>query len=256
MTDGFPEPARGKRLNLRPGLIGTAVALLVSASVSIWGWIHIPENARIPTHWDSSGTADGFSGKTPVLIELPLGMIALSGLFIGLTFIVPREETTSKALAYTASWLGTLLLLVGIHTAVIINAAGGEIPVARVVVTGVGVLYLLFGAYMPKTRETPAVDVPGRRAGQDTRAMDISGRRAGQGTQARHIPSRTEQEERVSRRAHRLGGRLFAVLGLFLLTFGFVLPVPVLTVTLLVGTVAISVTLLLHSWWSFDARRS
>ncbi|MFC0862805.1 DUF1648 domain-containing protein [Sphaerimonospora cavernae] len=228
-TDESTESTDSKRRYLRRGLIGTAVALLASAGVSIWGWIHIPEDARIPTHWNGSGTADGFSGKAGALVELPLVMLAVSALFAALPFLIPRQEMAAGARFMTAVWMGLLLLFTGGHSAIIINATGGEIPVVRVAFAGVGILYLLLGNYLPKIRGGSATGTGGRQAAQDLQ---------------------------ITPRAQRMAGRMFAGLGLIMLAFGFVLPVPALTAILVVGTVATGLTVTFHSWWSLDPRQN
>ncbi|WP_055477981.1 DUF1648 domain-containing protein [Sphaerimonospora mesophila] len=234
MTDESTESAGsaastdGKRLDVRPGLIGTAIALLASAGMSVWGWIHIPDDARIPTHWGASGEADGFSDKLPALIQAPLIMLAFSALFTLLPRLVSRERMGS-ARVYIVAWIGALLLISALHAVTILNAAGGQLPAVRVAMAGVGVLYLLLGNYLPKSRGGSAA------GGGDRWAA---------------------QERKISRRTQRLGGRLLAGLGLFLVIFGFVLPIPALTVIMLVGTVAIGLTLALYSWWSFDPRQN
>ncbi|GAA0824253.1 SdpI family protein [Streptosporangium amethystogenes subsp. fukuiense] len=218
-----------RTVNPRPGLIGSAVALLVSAGVSIWGWIQIPDDALLPVHWGPSGEADRFAGKIEALGLLPLIMLGLCVMFVVLPRLLPRRRhMASSAHTYTAAWIGSLALLTGIHTVSIVNATGGELPVVRFVIAGVGALFLVLGNYLPKTRSNWAVGV--------------------------RTPW-TMQSERSWRLTHRLAGRLFAGLGVVLLVIAFLLPLPALFPVVLVGAAVASLVPLTYSWWVWRAEQ-
>jgi len=219
-----------RTVNPRPGLIGSAVALIVSAGVSIWGWTQIPDGARLPVHWGPSGEADRFGGKLEALGVLPLIMLGLCVLFVLLPRLLPRRRhLASSAHTYTASWLGVLALLTGIHAVSVVNATGGEIPVVRIITAGVGALFLVLGNYLPKTRSNWAVGV--------------------------RTPW-TMQSERSWRLTHRLAGRLFAVLGVVLLVVAFPLPLTALFPVVLAGVAVASLVPLVYSWWIWRAERT
>jgi len=219
-----------RSVNPRPGLIGSAVALLVSAGVSIWGWIRIPDDALLPVHWGPSGEADRFGGKTEALLMLPLIMLGLCVLFVVLPRVLPRRRhLASSASTYTTAWIGSLVLMGGIHTVSVVNATGGEIPVTRIITAGVGALFLILGNYLPKTRSNWAVGV--------------------------RTPW-TMESEHSWRCTHRLAGRLFAGLGLLLLVVAFLVPVPALFPIVLAGIVVVSIVPPLYSWWIWQAEEN
>ncbi|MER6177250.1 SdpI family protein [Streptosporangium sp. NPDC001681] len=218
-----------RTVNPRPGLIGSAVALLVSAGVSIWGWIQIPDDALLPVHWGPSGEADRFAGKAEALSLPPLIMLGLCVLFVVLPRLFPRRRNMAdSAHAYTAAWIGSLALIAGVHTVSTVNATGGELPVVRFGIAGVGALFLVLGNYLPKTRGNWAVGV--------------------------RTPW-TMESERSWRRTHRLTGRLFAGFGLLLLIVAFLLPVPALFPIVLAGVVVTGLVPLVYSWWIWRAEQ-
>ncbi|GAA3150895.1 hypothetical protein GCM10010466_47510 [Planomonospora alba] len=211
------------RIDLRPGLIGSAVALLVSAGLSAWGWSTIPDGARIPMHWNAAGEVDRYGTKAEALLTPPLIMIGICVLMAVLPLVLPRRKgLAGSARAYTAAWLGVLVLITGLHAAGIVNAAGGGIPTPRVVLAGVGLLLVVLGNYLPKTRANWAVGV--------------------------RTPW-TLQSERSWRRTHRLAGWLFAGFGLVLLAFAFLLPLPAVAPVVVGGAVACGVVPAAYSWW-------
>ncbi len=216
-----------RRLSLRPGLIGSAAALVVSAGISVWGWLEIPDGARLPMHYGAAGEVDRYGGKVEALLSMPAVIVGLCVLFCVLPFVLPRRENLAgSALAYNGAWIGVLALLTGIHAVTVINATGGDIPVPRVAMAGVGVLLLVLGNYLPKTRGNWAVGV--------------------------RTPWTMDSEESW-RRTHRLAGRLFAVVGLVLAVAAFVVPLPALVPIALVGPLAACLIPAIYSWWTWRA---
>ncbi|MDH2424042.1 SdpI family protein [Sphaerisporangium sp. TRM90804] len=225
-------PADDTRLDLRPGLAGSAVALLVAAGCSVWGWFAIPGDARLPMHWNASGEADRYVSKTQALLELPLIMLGLCVFMAVLPRVLPRRRhMASSARTYTAAWIGVLVLMTGLHAVSVVNGAGGQIPVSRVTVAGVGLLLVVLGNYLPKTRSNWAVGV--------------------------RTPW-TLQSEHSWKRANRMAGWLFVAHGLVVLAVAFLLPLPAVFLVLVVGVVVASVLPVAYSWWAWrsDPRTS
>ncbi|WP_433351782.1 SdpI family protein [Microtetraspora malaysiensis] len=211
------------RLDPRPGLIATAATLLLTGGISLWGWQNLPDDVRVPMHWGASGEVDRFGGKTESLITLPLIALGL-GLFLAIApRLAPRRQNTARSRhVYLAAWIGVLVLMTVTHAATIINAAGGNLPVVRIIMALIGALFLALGNYLPKSRSNWIAGV--------------------------RTPW-TLDSDLAWRRANRLGGILFAVLGLVLLLAAFVLPVPALTAITLAGTAIAAIVPIAYSWW-------
>lgn len=217
------EETTDRTIDLRPGLVATAVILIPVIGLSIWGWLQLPDDVQLPVHWGTSGEADRYGGKLEALGLLPAVMLGVSVLLAVLPRVLPRRENlASSSRAYLASWIGALLFMGGVHAVSVVNAVGGDIPVVRVVIAGVGALFLLLGNYLPKTRGNWAVGV--------------------------RTPW-TLENEHAWRRTHRLSGRLFAGVGVVLLVGAFVLPVAALFPVVLAGIVLVGVVPTAYSWW-------
>lgn len=212
-----------RTIDPRPGLIATAAVLLPVIGLSVWAWLRLPADVQLPVHWGPSGEADRYGSKLEALALLPAIMLGVSVLFAVLPRLLPRRENlASSARAYLAAWIGALLLMGGIHTVSVLNAVGGDLPMARIVFAGVGLLFLVLGNYLPKTRANWAVGV--------------------------RTPW-TLEDERTWRRTHRLAGRLFAGVGLVLLAGAFTLPMAALFPVMIAGVAVVSVVPPVYSWW-------
>ncbi|GLX00610.1 SdpI family protein [Microtetraspora sp. NBRC 16547] len=226
--DAVPEdPVNETRLNTRPGLIATAAALLLTGGISLWGWQNLPNDARIPMHWGISGEADRFGGKTEALLTLPLIILGIGALLAFSPRLAPRQQNTARSRhVYFAAWIGMLVLLTVLHAVSIINAAGGDLPMTRIIVALLGALFLVLGNYLPKSRSNWLAGV--------------------------RTPW-TLDSDLAWRRANRLAGFLFAGLGLVLLVTAFILPIPALFAVLLAGVVICSIGPTAYSWWTWRA---
>src|SRR5437868_12163198 len=73
----------------RTGLICTAVAALVAAGISLWGWLRLPGGTGLSVLGDTLGRADNFGSKAAALILMPLLILALGVMFSVLARLLP-----------------------------------------------------------------------------------------------------------------------------------------------------------------------
>ena len=138
---------------IRTGLFWSALLLTVMFSAATYAWIELPPDARIPVHWNAQGEVDGYGGKFEALLMMPIVAIALVVLMAFLPTIDPRKQNLEKSrTAYLAAWIGTMVLLTGVHLLTVHAALGGTEPVAKYVFVLVGVLLAVIGNYLAKTR--------------------------------------------------------------------------------------------------------
>ncbi len=149
---------------IRTGLIWSAIAVILSGAAALYTWNALPASGDIPVHWGINGQPDQFAPKSDVWTYLTIlpGAILLTGLILAVApAFDPRKaniETGRKA--YLATWIGVMMLLtlvqVGICVAML--QAGGEVGVpngfVRFAIAGCGVLMIVIGNYMPKTRSS------------------------------------------------------------------------------------------------------
>ena len=112
----------------------------------------LPSDARLPTHWNAAGEADGFAAAATALL-LPIGLaLGLAVLFVVIARLDPLQQrmARSRALLDTA-WAALLGLTAVIEVVIAAPAFGWHLPAALPLVA-VGVLLVVIGNALPKSR--------------------------------------------------------------------------------------------------------
>jgi uncharacterized membrane protein len=140
-----------KRLPLYVSFLAITAMVLISA----WGWMIIPAGARIAVHWGVNGAPNGFASKERALLILPVVAVALTALFALIPSIEPRRANllASRKL-YLAGWYGSLFILVGAHSVVVLTAAGWHVDIRRWGSAIVALLMIVLGNFLGKSRST------------------------------------------------------------------------------------------------------
>ncbi len=137
-----------QRSVIRPWVPLGIVAAAFALSLALYG--KLPE--RFATHWDASGTANGWSSRWSGAFLVPWIMLAVATLLLVLPRIDPRRANYEKfAGAYALivnSVLGVQLVL---HAAILAVALGRHVPIATVAVVSIGVLLIVTGSVLPLT---------------------------------------------------------------------------------------------------------
>lgn len=141
------------RWNSRPawGLYVVAMALMLGIAAYAWG--KLPEDARIATHWNIRGEADGFSSKTAGLLILP-GIGAVLTPFLILVFrLDPRQQHIAQSGVFLNVVVGSMMaLFCALQAAVVLTALGVAVPMGQVVISLVGGMLLAMGAFMGRVK--------------------------------------------------------------------------------------------------------
>ena len=190
---------------IRTGLIVSAVAVTLMSGIAIWASGQLPAE-NIPVHWNASGVADRFADRQEALFLLWLlpGITVLSAfVFAVLPQVEPMRDNLFKSRkAYTAVWVSTMILLTGIHAGMIhlmVIGSGADMQsneFVRWVMAGTGLLFVVLGNFLPKTRQNWFLGI--------------------------RTPW-TLSSEFTWEKTHRLAGRLFMVVGLICLVSAFAL---------------------------------
>jgi uncharacterized membrane protein len=174
-------------MNLRPLLVvgGATVAVMLAASAVAWA--QIPEGTAIPIHWNLAGEADGYAPKEVGLLMTPAIAVGLLGLFTVLPAIEPRRRNLARSgPAYVTTTAAAIVFTGAVHLAVVWTALGNSIDIPRLIGVGSGLLFLVIGNMIGKTRSNWFLGV--------------------------RTPW-TLSSEHSWAKTHRLAGRLFAGLG-------------------------------------------
>lgn len=147
-------------METRSPLIVSGCLIAGMLAISAWAWPDLPETARIATHFDIRGHANGYMGKTAALFFAP-GMAGLITLVMALLphFISQKENLAQSATAYVTGWLGVLVILFIAHCGVILLARGYKFDIAGTSVLVASMLFVMLGNVLGKTRPNSVVGV-------------------------------------------------------------------------------------------------
>lgn len=133
--------------------IAAMLAVTSMAAASVIAGSVLPETMRLPIHWDLFGQPDRFAGKWVALL-MPAGITAMvSLLFYFLPAIEPRKEGLARSQGlYLWGWLALLLMGGVIELALLSTAFGWGIRTLHLIAGGVGVVLMLIGNQLGKSR--------------------------------------------------------------------------------------------------------
>lgn len=162
--------------------------LLIVAALVLGAVVYPQLPERVASHWNYRGEVDGYSSRCWGAFGIPL---LTAGIYLGMLLVPlidPRRQNYEKfAGAYRAIKAVLVIFMTGIQLVVVLNALGFQVPVEKVVVTGVSLLILIIGNYMGQFRHNYFVGIK--------------------------TPWTLASEE-VWRKTHRLGGRLWVAAGI------------------------------------------
>lgn len=196
--------------------VGIASALLVGIMIAVALIVgsSVPADLQLPVHWGLNGEADGFEDKWPALL-MPAGIVAgVSLLFFFLPALEPRREGLERSQGlYLWGWVALLLMGAVIQLVTVSVALGWDLPVGQLIVSTAGVMLVLIGNQLGKSRSMYLVGI--------------------------RTPWTLASEE-VWIKTHRLGGKLMVGGGIVMVAAAM-LPLPSgLLATVLIGVILVA----------------
>lgn len=175
-----------------PGLVALAAAL----AFGIWALPGLPE--QVASHWGLSGEPDGWSSKQTLVYLLPLFGVGLALLLTVLPRVDPRRASYEMhGGTYWTIANAALIVLSGVHAAIIGYNLGWPVRIDQVTAIGVGGLFILIGNLMTRMRPNWFIGI--------------------------RTPW-TLSSDTVWRKTHRVGGYAFVIAGVLIVAMGFVRP--------------------------------
>ncbi|GAB5504744.1 SdpI family protein [Pyruvatibacter sp.] len=215
-------------MKVRSLLLANLVIVAAMAGFAVWAAGIAPEGMELPTHWNAAGEVDQTMAPLPALL-MPAGI----SLFVALVFAVTpmleplQHKLEGSAPLLRAVWIGTMALVVAIQ-GIIAAPLFGYSPGAGAILVLVGLLFVLMGNMLPKSR-------PGFFVGIRT-PWTI-----------------TDADNWIA--THRLGGKLFMLAGAVLVLAGlFDVPAELRMVATLGGIVVAALIPVAYSWWFWRTR--
>lgn len=193
-------------------IISTLICLLpIILSLAIYD--KLPD--QMPIHWDIEGNPDNYGSKAFAVIGLPFMMAGLNLLtHFGLNSD-PKKANSSVVLKLIGK-LTIPFLSVTLVPVTIFAGLGYDIPIERIVPAFVGLLFIIIGNYLPKSKQNYTVGIK--------------------------LPWTLNNEENWNK-THRLAGYLWIVCGLVMFVNSFLkiywLPVFILIISGIVFVPAI-----------------
>lgn len=188
----------------------TSLICLVPIIFGLLYWDQLPEQLII--HWNSAGEPDGYVPKALGVFGLPLLMCFLNlFLHFGL-HNDPKIANASKTLIFISRWLIPILTLILVPIT-LFTSMGVAIPVHLIVPILVGVVLIVVGNYLPKSKQNYTVGV--------------------------RLPWTLRSGENWNR-THRLSGHLWICAGVLLILAAFLPPLwflPVMITALILAVV-------------------
>lgn len=186
-------------MHLKNEMLVSLVMWLIMVGVSVWGYLHVP-NVPMAVHFGMDGTPNGFQPRDVALVMMPaISLVLLVLLLWILPSIMPKNASIERSAgAYGIVVLATLGVLTVVHAILIFRAAGLNIDETRITLSAVGILFMIIGNYLPKTRKNWLMGV--------------------------RTPW-TLSDERVWDKTHRFAGPLFMLCGAVVVLAAFVVPV-------------------------------
>jgi uncharacterized membrane protein len=218
-------------MKLRPLAIVVVASVIAMLAISAWAWGRIPDGAQIPIHWGIDGQPNGYAPKWVGLLLMPALALILGGVFLTIPRFDPRREhLAASGRAWVAITGAAMLLLLAVHALVIAVALGATLDMGRVLGVGIGLLFAVIGNFLGKTRSNWFMGI--------------------------RTPW-TMSSERSWTKTHRLGGRLFLVLGLVSIVLGLLASAQVVFFVLLPGIAIAALVPIVYSYfvWRDDPER-
>lgn len=152
--------------------------------------------SEVAIHWNAAGEADGFTNKWWGALLLPILLTGIVALIIFLPKVDPRKENYEKFEKVYRIFLHVFILfLFSIHVVTLAYNLGFPVQVDIVVPIGVGVLFIVLGNYMPKIKPNYFIGI--------------------------RTPWTLENEV-VWQKTHRVGGKVFVIMGVLIMFTIFV----------------------------------
>jgi uncharacterized membrane protein len=128
-----------------------ALLVLLGVLLSAAVYTRLPETMAV--HWNARGNPDGWMPRPFGAFFAPALMLALWAVLRGVRRVDPRQESYARFdTAYETIVASVLVLVLATHVITIAAALGYRVPIARLVPSLVGALFVVVGNVMPRLR--------------------------------------------------------------------------------------------------------
>ncbi len=184
-------------MNISKFYLFTFLLIIVSFAIGVYFYPQMPE--LMPTHWNMAGEIDAYSSKTTALFIMPIISLIMFLLFVWFPKADPKKDNVKFNQAYYERTVFSIMLfLFCVYIATIMIALGYKIDIGKVVVCGIGLLFILISRQI-----------------KDIKPNWFFGIRT----------PWTISNDIVWEKTHKIGAQLFKAFGLILFLFGLATPI-------------------------------
>ena len=152
----MPEEYKMKSENIRRVMILSSLVCLLPLIFSLSVYDELP--LQVAIHWNGAGQPDGFAHKALAAFGMPFVLLAIH-LFSNLMRLSdPRRAAMSQVMQRFLAWLIPALSLVLVPVTLLI-AMGADIPIALIAPVLVGLILIIIGNYLPKSRQNYTIGI-------------------------------------------------------------------------------------------------
>jgi uncharacterized membrane protein len=158
----------------------SAVLWLIMAGFAVWAHFNLID-VPMAVHFDSHGSANGYESRDIGVSIIPaVSAVAMVLLLWILPSIMPKAHSIQRSEgAYGAVTLTIFAFLTMTQAMLVLSQAGVAMDVIRIIFTGVGLLFVVLGNYLPKTRKNWLMGIRTPWTLSDERVWDKTHRFAG-----------------------------------------------------------------------------
>lgn len=137
-------------------LIISSIVILLPILVGLLLWDSLPE--QMATHWNVKGETDVWSGKAFAILGLPCVLLIMHWLCVFITSRDPKNKDQNSKVFSMVLWILpiTSLVVSGVTYAI---ALGKDIKANLLLHLLLGLLFLVFGNYMPKCKQNSTIGI-------------------------------------------------------------------------------------------------
>ena len=189
--------------------------LFIIAAVAVAAFLYPSLPDPLPSHWNMHGEVDGYTSKLWGVTILPLSAILVFVVMRLIPVISPRGYRTGSFANVLHIFQVTMVGFTSlVAILVLLEAKGINVYINKVIFGALGILFIVMGNYFGKIRKNFFLGI--------------------------RTPWTLSSDE-VWARTHRLAGRLFVLLGVFMLAGIFVTLQPWLLIGMIVAIVLVPV---------------
>lgn len=181
-------------------LIITSLVILLPILAGVILWSQLPD--MLPVHWNVAGAVDGWSSKPFAVFGMPAIMLGFHWICVLGTSADPKKQNHSEKILHLVFWMIPVINLV-VSGLMYFAAAGIELPIVAIMLSFVGVVFIIIGNYLPKCQQNYTIGIK--------------------------IPWTLNSEENWNR-THRFAGWLWVICGLMMVLAGFIFAESVIAV--------------------------